>query len=411
MANNIYIGERYVPKFDGDWDATKSYEPLLIVKYGNNTYTSKRPVPVGQAPTGSDDDPYWALTGNYNGQIQEIMDDIQDLQDFDSALSDSLNYPPHKVMLILDSYGNRVTTSGKTLDEIIAEKTGLTVDAISVSGGGLINGLILNAINAYTGDGSQYDTVIYAAGANDEAGVKANWADMNGYFAGLKTAIDAKFPNAKNKFVAAIGQTFTRDSTYTSEKNRYYLYAYRLYSRAVGFGYIYNMEYILRDDRLLEADLCHPNSDGLNKLALYFIDFLRTGKVDVQEYLLTSGTDKASRTFQFYFVRHNNVVSVKINQALGYIVNGGSTTIPVNGTLQDLTTLDHSLVNVDTTESGIYVADGANPLIISVSGRNDTGLTVMLINNKEIKGYLKPFALSGITGNFQIMGGLIFNEF
>lgn len=76
MANNVYIGERYVPIFVGDWDSTMSYEPLMIVQYGNNTYTSKRPVPVGTLPTDTD---YWALTGNYNGQIISLQNQIDTL--------------------------------------------------------------------------------------------------------------------------------------------------------------------------------------------------------------------------------------------------------------------------------------------------------------------------------------------
>lgn len=73
MANNVYIGMRYVPKFMGAWDSTLSYEALCIVQYGNNSYTSKRPVPVGTLPTDTD---YWALTGNYNGAILELQNDI-----------------------------------------------------------------------------------------------------------------------------------------------------------------------------------------------------------------------------------------------------------------------------------------------------------------------------------------------
>lgn len=76
MANNVYIGERYVPIFVGDWDSTMSYEPLMIVQYGNNTYTSKRPVPVGTLPTDTD---YWALTGNYNGQIISLQNQVDTL--------------------------------------------------------------------------------------------------------------------------------------------------------------------------------------------------------------------------------------------------------------------------------------------------------------------------------------------
>ena len=76
MANNVYIGSRYVPIFDGTWDNTKSYEALVIVEYGNNTYTSKKPVPAGTLPTNNT---YWALTGNYNGQINNLQKQIDKL--------------------------------------------------------------------------------------------------------------------------------------------------------------------------------------------------------------------------------------------------------------------------------------------------------------------------------------------
>lgn len=64
---NIYVGLRYVPIFDGDWDNTKAYEPLMIVSYQGNSYTSKTYVPVGAAIDNTD---YWALTGNYNAQVE-----------------------------------------------------------------------------------------------------------------------------------------------------------------------------------------------------------------------------------------------------------------------------------------------------------------------------------------------------
>lgn len=85
MANNVYIGMRYVPIFDGPWNSSKSYEALVIVEYGNNTYTSKKPVPVGIAPTNTT---YWALTGNYNGQISALDTKIDNVK---SAIETDVN--------------------------------------------------------------------------------------------------------------------------------------------------------------------------------------------------------------------------------------------------------------------------------------------------------------------------------
>ena len=79
MANNIYIGSRYVPIFTGAWNETMTYEPLTIVEYGNSTYTSKKPVPAGTVPTNTE---YWALTGNYNGQISNLQNQINDIRNY-----------------------------------------------------------------------------------------------------------------------------------------------------------------------------------------------------------------------------------------------------------------------------------------------------------------------------------------
>lgn len=51
-----------------DWDRTKTYEPLTIVYHQGNSYTSRQSVPEGVDIT---DTTYWALTGNYNAQIEQ----------------------------------------------------------------------------------------------------------------------------------------------------------------------------------------------------------------------------------------------------------------------------------------------------------------------------------------------------
>lgn len=72
MAVRQYVGARYVPKFAYPvaWQAGTSYEALTIVTYNNSSYTSKIPVPatVGNP---ADNDSYWALTGNYNAQVED----------------------------------------------------------------------------------------------------------------------------------------------------------------------------------------------------------------------------------------------------------------------------------------------------------------------------------------------------
>lgn len=78
MATTQYIGARYVPLFSDplDWDNTKAYEALTIVYYQGNSYTSRQSVPEGVEIT---NDKYWALTGNYNAQIETYRKEVTEV--------------------------------------------------------------------------------------------------------------------------------------------------------------------------------------------------------------------------------------------------------------------------------------------------------------------------------------------
>lgn len=89
-----YIGLRYVPVIKGVWDNSIEYEALSIVVYQGNSYTSKKPVPIG---VDINNDTYWVMTGNYNVQVanlqnevevavRQIMDYATDFENFKSAM-------------------------------------------------------------------------------------------------------------------------------------------------------------------------------------------------------------------------------------------------------------------------------------------------------------------------------------
>lgn len=79
-----YVGARYVPKFfqntqgTAEWVANVPYEPLTIVTYLGNSYTSKIPVPSGIGSP-NNNPTYWALTGNYNSQLEDILTNLSNL--------------------------------------------------------------------------------------------------------------------------------------------------------------------------------------------------------------------------------------------------------------------------------------------------------------------------------------------
>lgn len=84
MAVTQYIGARYVPKFyensDGteEWRAGVEYEPLTIVTWNGNSYTSKKPIPstVGSP---SENPSYWVATGVFNQQIADLTNRVNSL--------------------------------------------------------------------------------------------------------------------------------------------------------------------------------------------------------------------------------------------------------------------------------------------------------------------------------------------
>lgn len=70
MPTTQYIGSRYVPLLADpiEWSSTKEYEPLTIVTHEGNSYTSRQFVPKG---IDIHNEAFWALTGNYNAQIEQ----------------------------------------------------------------------------------------------------------------------------------------------------------------------------------------------------------------------------------------------------------------------------------------------------------------------------------------------------
>lgn len=89
MSVREYVGARYVPIFANpiDWDSTKTYEPLTVVYSNGNSYTSRQYVPAG---IDIDNNSYWALTGNYNAQIEAYRNEVLAFDGRIDALEDAL---------------------------------------------------------------------------------------------------------------------------------------------------------------------------------------------------------------------------------------------------------------------------------------------------------------------------------
>ena len=107
-----YIGSRYVPLFaePAEWDSTRTYEPLTIVMHDGNSYTSRQYVPVGIEIT---NEKFWALTGNYNAQVEQYRKEVADYKNLADTTEEHLAtiYP-------LDTTPTDDSTKGVTSDGI-----------------------------------------------------------------------------------------------------------------------------------------------------------------------------------------------------------------------------------------------------------------------------------------------------
>lgn len=424
MATRQYIGARYVTKIyensvdpsSAEWEASVNYEPLTMVTYNNGSYLSKKAVPASVGDPASNP-AYWAQTGFYNGQISHLQSQIDTINatlttvngDI-TRLFGSKRSGMKNVMIIGDSWLNRTDGSGKNFAEVAQVWSGCNVDYIYQSGAGLYNGNIVTLIDNYTGDGSIYDTVIYAGGGNDEYYAGDNFYSFDTYFFNLRAAINAKFPNASNVYVMCLSQTFRRDSTWTSARNKDLLNAYRIYAPYHAIGYVSNAEYILRDTRYYETDainpFSHPNADGVDRIGAYVAQFLLNGYIDVYDYLFDTFTDTLTNEWNFYMSRHNNVVEImNINPSINYLYTGGGSSIPIDGTTSELGHFNHTLVQADNAgNDNMYAADPGNVLILDESPIVEVAESSFYCYNAKLYGKLTSFMTAGHVGAFHITG-------
>ena len=156
VGTRQYIGARYVPIFGRkgetsiDWDNSKPYEPLTIVLYEGNSFTSRQYVPTGIDIDNTD---FWASTGNYNAQIEQYRQETQ-------AVSDQMVTLQRQVDGTLDE-----------MDEEIAELT-LSVGPIIENAKLIYRNLsFLGSVSNPADRPSPQGTVVFPANDNWDSGV------------------------------------------------------------------------------------------------------------------------------------------------------------------------------------------------------------------------------------------------
>ena len=188
MSVTQYIGARYMPLFaePAEWDSSRAYEPLTIVLYKGNSFTSKQSVPIGAS---IDDTVYWAETGNYNAQVEQYRNEVKIAT---KQVNDSIKQTTAEVDAKLAKTVSDVDAKlAKTVSDVDA-KLAETVDNVDVKlAAATQNNLLVLGDEWVTDDvvtklGAMFDNVSNYS----RPGVKfRNPVDENSYAAQLDSAI------------------------------------------------------------------------------------------------------------------------------------------------------------------------------------------------------------------------------
>lgn len=275
MANNIYIGNRYVPVFANpvEWNNLREYEPLTMVTYQGTTYTSRQTVPVGTALDNTD---YWVVTGNYNAQVDEyrqetaevstgLTSEITNRTDADYMLSGG------DLLCIGDSYLKGSTPEAgvyiKSWGDYLADHMGRTINVnyfkYAYGGAGFVNtvdghnfGTLLADAHNDIENPNKVGTIVVLGGRND--------GTSNNLLPNLRTFIsNAKtyFPNAKIYY--------TYGSAFISDTPRTILFGTEMYERANGDAiYLGNSSkyFSAYKNAYYDSQGTHPSADGQQML-------------------------------------------------------------------------------------------------------------------------------------------------
>lgn len=251
-AYNTYVGARYVPIYDGAWSSSKKYEPLVVVQYHGNSYTSKTYVPAGVNPTNEN---YWAQSGNYNAQVEEYRREVRELttlvNGFNNRITDNssaitlinswqkyMNLFTNKNVAIFGdslSDGNRTGTTWSRTFKTLVESVGGTVDNYAHSGD-----TIAKTVVAVNGVSKYYDIVLVWIGINDWSmstpiGSFKNISESGTFIANYNTIVGKLLTLNRPKIILC-GLHQTRRTETTGKKVSEYEYSKAIKGTANRYG-------------------------------------------------------------------------------------------------------------------------------------------------------------------------------
>lgn len=434
---NTYIGARYVPIFADpiEWDKAKSYEPLTIVTYQGDSYTSKTFVPAQTEITNTE---FWVRTGSYNAQVEQYRKEVQEvvtkMDDLEESVNNSISSFDTRLTQTeekVESYNNRIAALESDNN---TNKTNISNNTNSIS---TINENLTNLSNLVKnrrfivigdsycdGTNSWIKSMQNYLGKNDTDYVKsymggAGFAHKGGAaeaknFLELLQGVSATNPDTITDIVVCGGannypedtdtilngtggiQEFVNyaKSTYPNatvhigfigvnlNNNDNMPRAINAYKQCTKFGakYLNNVEFILPSYTLLQSDFIHPNEQGDYQLGVYITNAVLTGSCDVnytyEKLNIVNESYISSITGGFASYRQNNVERL-VSTGIGVYFSQP----------QRITANEQSKVKVATIQNGSFIGTAfatytCAGLIYDGSKFRDIPITIIIDKNE-----------------------------
>ena len=388
MAVTQYIGARYVPKFyensDGteEWRAGVEYEPLTIVTYNGNSYTSKKPVPsnIGNP---SANPSYWAATGNYNQQVEEYRQQVEEYRaEVQEVTADLDRLQNKKFIFIGDSYAWGFNNAGRITSFIdytvsaLGLTEGVNYYRSDVNGAGFAHSIgenqrfinLIQGLASTVTDPESITDIITLGSIND---IDQGAASINSAIQAYVNYCKATYPNARVHIGAIGGYAFSpvlQDKA-ASVRN--------VYRECAQYGAIYmtGVEWVVHNHKTewnQAEDNLHWNTAGQMHMSKAFMQYLLGGTIstNVNNMPVTfnmADSIKSPETVTFYGRQANDVCWLECDNPLWDITFSDTVTIAPNTSI-DFGVMDLGLVNAavyDIVRDGVpcLTGDGASGFI------------------------------------------------
>lgn len=411
MATRQYIGARYVPKFyqnsvDGStaWEANVVYEPLIYVTLQNgHMYISKKQVPatVGTPATNID---YWLDVGDYNGFIEQLQDEIDDLDALTAKLSALTLAENRKFMFYGDSYGETYVRDGVTitgwLDKIapILGVPSAQVGGSAISGYGFCGSNNQNRwydlLDNATVDADVTDCC-FIGGTNDvsyaESSTFVNTVEMT--IALAKT----KYPNAR----IWVGFCSLGSNDIVTTHRLAAAGAYSKEATKHGAIFMDSLQYCLYNPANYGS--AHPNNNGTTIMAAAISSILKggtyenvmppTAPIEVSDASVTPNTLTGSMFFsthdnQFtlrYKGVENNRCAYRLETPMDYVATGNSSIIL--GKYSNMPVFSQKVILAQIPVLSFWQTGGIIPAIATLSYLNGYFVVTLLASQYGAANY------------------------